>query len=175
MIRALAVALLFVVTLSSQGQSTQPAAVDQWKSLRFLIGKWEARTQSGSAGATGSGMYAFGLELHDHVLVRHSSNADCQGPADYNCEHADVLYIYQESPGQTFKAIYFDNEGHVINYDVSTPGPRTAVFVSPSSPSGPQFRLTYELKGRGMEGRFQMRMPGQTDFKSYLEWSGEKK
>ncbi len=73
------------------------------------------------------------------------------------------------------KAIYFDNEGHVINYEVTTPAPNTAVLLSPASQPGPQFRLVYEFKERIMHGKFEMRMPGQPDFKSYLDWSGRKK
>jgi hypothetical protein len=49
------------------------------------------------------------------------------------------------------------------------------VFVSSRSQAGPQYRLSYQLKGSIMQGRFQVRMPGQAEFKSYLEWSGEKK
>ena len=83
--------------------------------------------------------------------------------------------MYQEARDQPLKAIYFDNEGHVIHYDVSTPDLGLAVFISDGSRSGPQFRLVYELKDAVMSGRFQMRMPGQAEWKSYLEWSGAKK
>lgn len=156
-------------------QNPQAPAGDAWRSLRFLIGTWEAKTQGGSAGADSSGTYVFQLELRNHVLARHTAGAGCKGPADFDCEHGDLLYVYQDAAGQPLKAIYFDNEGHVIHYDVTTPGERTAVFVSSSSQPGPQFRLIYQLKGSVMEGKFQMRMPGQSDFKSYLEWSGGKK
>ena len=40
-------------------------------------------------------------------------------PDDFNCQHSDLLYIYPEGSG--FKAIYFDNEGHVIHYAISFP------------------------------------------------------
>ena len=73
---------------------------------------------------------------------------------------------------QPLKAIYFDNEGHVIHYDVSTPDSTTAIFLSETSPSAPQFRLVYVLKDAVMSGKSQMRMPGQMEWKSYLEWSG---
>jgi uncharacterized glyoxalase superfamily protein PhnB len=73
------------------------------------------------------------------------------------------------------EAIDFYNEGHVIHYEVSTPTPTTATFLSNPSQPGPQFRLSYELKGSTMYGKLQMRMPAQTEFKSYLEWSGERK
>jgi len=45
---------------------------------------------------------------------------------------------------------------------------------SPSSP-GPQFRLVYERTGSRMSGKFQMKMPGDAQWKSYLEWSGAKR
>ncbi|HEY1239922.1 MAG TPA: hypothetical protein VGF16_05165 [Bryobacteraceae bacterium] len=174
MIRKLAIIGSLCAALSGQPNPQSPAG-DPWRSLRFLIGTWEAKTQGGSAGAASAGTYVFQLELRDHVLARHTVNAGCKGPADFNCEHGDLLYVYQAPPGQPPKAIYFDNEGHVIHYDVATPAEHTAIFLSPSSQPGPQFRLIYELKGRFMEGKFQMRMPGQSEFKSYLEWSGAKK
>jgi hypothetical protein len=173
--KLIAVTFLCVTSLCAQNASTTAPAADPWKSLQFLIGTWEAKTQGGSAGAAGSGTYTFLPELRGHVLARHSNYEGCKGPADFNCEHGDLLYIYQDAPGQPYRAIYFDNEGHVIHYDVSTPTTTTAIFLSDSSQPGPQFRLSYELKGSTMYGKFQMRMPGQAEFKSYLEWGGMRK
>ncbi len=153
----------------------QPSSTDPWESLRFLIGRWEAKTQGGSAGASSSGTYTFQLELRDHVLARHADSGPCKGPAGFDCEHGDLLYVYRDSPGQRYKAIYFDNEGHVIHYEVSTPAPGTAVFVSDGSQPGPRFRLVYELRGTVMFGKFEMRVPGQTEFRPYLEWRGGRK
>jgi hypothetical protein len=150
----------------------QPAA-DPWKTLKFLEGTWDAKTEGGTAGANGTGPYRFQFELGGHVLARHSQTDQCTGPADFNCQHGDLLYVYPE--GAALKAIYFDNEGHVIHYDISTPSAATAVFLSEASRPGPQFRLIYERKGMVMSGKFQMRMPGDATWKSYLEWSGTKK
>jgi hypothetical protein len=163
------VCFLLLCASSGLAQSASPGGGDAWKPLRFLIGTWEAKTRGGSAGAASSGSYSFQLELRDHVLARHSSGSGCKGPADFDCEHGDLLYVYQDAAGQPYKAIYFDNEGHVIHYDVSFPSPTSVVFLSD------QFRLSYELKGSTMYGKFQMRGPGRDDFKSYLEWSGKKK
>jgi hypothetical protein len=116
--------------------SPAESGIDPWKSMQFLIGTWDARTEGGSAAAAGAGTYAFQPELRNHVLVRHSSSEKCKGPADYDCKHADLLFIYQEAPDQSFKAIYFDNEGHVIHYDVSVPTPTTVIMLSePSRPA----------------------------------------
>ena len=151
------------------------AKPDPWASLHFLIGTWEAKTTGGSARAQGAGNYSFQLKLAGHLLARHSGGGSCKGPEDYNCNHADLLYLYPEGPAGALRAIYFDNEGHVIHYTVSVPEAGTVVLLSDANQPGPQFRLTYELSGGVMAGKFQMRMPGQADFTSYLEWSGRHK
>ena len=165
-------ALLCTSLLDAQIASTSNG---QWNALRFLEGTWDAKTQGAAAGVKAIGTYSFREELGGHILARHSSATGCKGPADFDCQHSDLLYIYQDMAGQTLKAIYFDNEGHVIHYIVSTPTPTSAVFISDASVPGPQFRLVYELKGTVMSGRFQMHMPGKAEWTSYLEWSGAKK
>jgi hypothetical protein len=54
------------------------------------------------------------------------------------------MVIYREKDGP--RAIYFDNEGHVIRYGVvSTPD--SVSFVSDSLPTAPRYRLTYTKGG----------------------------
>jgi hypothetical protein len=153
-------------------QSKPPARNEPWNAVSFLEGTWEAKTQAAASGADVTGTYSFQKELGGHILARHSSATGCEGPADFNCEHGDLLYVYQDMPGQPLKAIYFDNEGHVIHYSVSTPTSGSAVFVSDPSAPGPQFRLRYELKADVLWGKFQMQMPGKEEWVSYLEWHG---
>lgn len=184
---ALLAALLAACGVSAQTSDRTPAQVpaqvpakadlktDPWAGLRFLIGSWEAKTTGGTAQAQASATYAFRLELRDHVLARQSSSGPCSGPDDFDCRHSDLLYIYPGASGQTWQAIYFDNEGHVIHYDVSTPRPAAAVFLSDATQPGPQFRLTYELHEGVMTGKFELKAPGQADFMSYLEWSGKRR
>lgn len=163
-------ASLALCTLCAQS----PAKPDPWAGLRFLLGSWEAKTTGGVAQAQAAGIYAFRLELNDHVMARHSSNGACNGPDPFDCRHSDLLYLYTEGNGPALQAIYLDNEGHVIHYDVSSPKPATAVFISNPTQPGPQYRLSYELSGGMMTGKFELRMPGQTDFMTYLEWSGKR-
>ncbi|WP_321476351.1 hypothetical protein [uncultured Paludibaculum sp.] len=175
MIKELISAVMICGALCAQQRPAQSSSADSWQALRFLVGTWESKTHGGSANAESSGTYTFQLELRDHVLARHAAPVACKGPAGFDCQHGDLLYIYQDAPGQPRKAIYFDNEGHVIHYTVTTPEPNMAVLLSDPAQPGPQFRLTYGLKGGVMEGKFQIRVPGQDDFRPYLEWGGAKK
>jgi hypothetical protein len=148
---------------------------DPLRALSFLEGTWEGRVAAGFSAAQSSGQYSFTRELSGHVLARRAEGYEsCTGPKDFDCGHHDLLYVYQDAP-HALRAIYFDNEGHVIHYDVATPDANTALFVSTPSTSGPQFRLVYRLEDARLSGKFQMRAPGATDWKSYLEWSGRRR
>jgi len=151
-----------------------PAKVDPWAGLRFLVGSWESKTTGGVAQAQASAGYAFRLELRDRILARHSRSGACSAPDDFNCQHSDLHYIYPTGTGSAFEAIYFDNEGHVIHYGVTIPKPGTVVLLSDPAQPGPQYRLTYTFLEGLMSGQFELKMTGQTDFTSYLEWSGKR-
>ena len=165
----LGLALLSIVACA---QAQAPAAPDPWTAVAFLEGTWDAKA-TGANGAAVDGRYTFVRELGNHVLARHGSTADCKAPTAYDCEHGDLLYVFQEGPGQTLKALYLDNEGHVIHYVVSSPNPDQAMFLSEPGP-GPRFRLLYALNNGVMIGKFQIQSPGQSGWTSYLEWRGAK-
>jgi len=170
--KRIVIALLLALPGVVSAQSA-PAS-DPFKALSFLEQNWEANT-NGYAGVKSVGTYTFRRELGGHILARRStSDVACKGPATFDCEHGDILYVFEEAPGQPLKAIYFDNEGHVIHYNVTTPEATTAVFLSDGTQPGPKFRLTYALKDGILSGKFQMQAPGQTEWRSYLEWSGAK-
>lgn len=163
-----------VILLAGSCPGCPNTAADPFRPLAFLEGTWDANVQNNAAIKL-TGRYTFGRELDGHILARHSTtDPNCKAPANFDCAHGDLLYVFQDAPGSTLKADYFDSEGHVIHYDVSTPTPSSVVFLSAPGP-GPQFRLSYELSGGLLTGRFQMHMPGQGDWRTYLEWSGRSK
>lgn len=118
-------------------------------SLSFLEGNWAADL---GAHAQPVGSYAFVRELNGHVLARRSTtDPTCMLPGSTVCAHSDLLYVYQDSSGAPLKAIYFDAEGHVVQYDISIKHTEVAhgrqdyaIFLSEITALGPRYRLTYE-------------------------------
>ena len=148
---------------------------DPWKSYRFLAGEW---TGEGSGGpGKGSGGFSFAWELREKVLVRRNR---AEYPATQGrpaSSHEDLMVIYRgEGVGPT-RAIYFDSEGHVINYTATfSKDQRTLTFLSDAVPSGPRFRLSYtKAEGEVLRIKFEVAPPGKPDaFKTYLDGSARR-
>jgi hypothetical protein len=86
--------------------------------------------------------------------------------------------VYKESDGAPPRAIYFDNEGHVINYSITIfPDQKTIEFVSDVLPSNPRYRLTYVKTGSDtLTLRFEIAPPGKPDsFSTYIQAKAKRK
>lgn len=143
------------------------AAKDPWAPLQFLVGTW-AGEGSGEPGPTGTGGFAFSFELDNQILVRKNWAKYAPSPGEKTgTSHEDLMIIYPDSGHAAIRAIYFDNEGHVINYVASFPAKQSVTFESGASQPGPRYRLTYEL---GSDSKlvivFSIAAPGQP-FKEY--------
>ena len=149
MSRAFAILVLAACCICAQ------AGDSRWKGLEFLFGDWKGMG-TGEPGA-GVGKYSFQPDLNGQVVVRRSFNQLAKGP-----RHEDLLVIYADGPEGAQRGMYFDSEGHVIRYKVTTPGPGRAVFESEGE--GPAYRLTYWMEGSNLKGKFEV--GGRT----YLEW-----
>jgi hypothetical protein len=141
---------------------------DPWADFRFLIGAWVSEGKPGD----GSGSFTLEPDLQGKILIRRNV-ADLPATKDRPAgKHEDLMVIYREQGGKNFRASYFDNEGHVIQYAVSPlPDKKALVFVSNPDPAGPRFRLTY-TKGEEekVTVRFEIAPPGKpNDFRTYLE------
>ncbi len=138
--------LLVTAALSLHAQAPDP-----WKHLQFLTGEWVGEG-SGSPGE-GAGGCTFEFDLQKKVMVR-------KNYAVYpTSRHDDLMVVYMES--KTMKAIYFDNEDHVIHYTVEA-GPDEVKFMSES------FRMTYRKAGGGkLSLDFDVAPPGKP-FANYI-------
>jgi hypothetical protein len=143
-------------------------AADPWAKLNFLVGEWRG-IGSGAPGE-GVGGTSFAFELDQNVLVRKNWATYPPKPGEAKgLSHEDLMIVYPAPGGAGLKAVYFDNESHVIEYAVSFPGRGDdVVFESdPAEAAGPRFRLDYSLAADGrLTVAFSIAAPGG-DFKEY--------
>jgi hypothetical protein len=143
---------------------------DAWKPYRFLVGEWTG--EGGGEPGKGSGRFSFAWDLQKKVLVRRNraEYPAAQGRPAFS--HEDLMVIYRADRGGPAKAIYFDSEGHVINYAATfSNDERTITFLSDTVPSAPRFRLSYTKGADDSMGiKFEIAPPGTPEvFKTYLE------
>lgn len=138
-----------------------------WDAWKFLLGEWEGGHVSDPE--QGYGRFSFNFDLDENILVRKSRTMFPATREREGYTHDDLSIIYTEFTG-TKRGIYFDNEEHVIHYEVNSPDQNTITLVSDPEPSTPQFRFTYIRKGKDtLEARFEMAPPGKPrDFSVYL-------
>ena len=163
----LCLGLLLLPALAAAQQTKAP---DAWEPWRFLIGKWTAAA-SGEPGE-GKGTFSFALELQGKILVRRGRTDFPTTPARAAFSHEDLLVVYPESGAAARRAIYFDSEGHVIQYRATFDAQgKVPTFLSESSPQAPRQRLTYVQNGDGtLKVKFELAPPGKPDaFVTHVE------
>ena len=87
------------------------------------------------------------------------------------------MIVYHSGDGSN-RAIYFDNEGHIINYDIAfSPDSSSVTFVTGIIPSEPRYRLTYSRGvNETVEIRFEIAPPGKPEaFSKYIEAKARRK
>ena len=119
--------------------------MNSWEQLQFLIGSWSSPV-SGQPGQGISGSSTFSFDLDKKVMIRRSRAEFAPQPGKTKgLVHEDLLIIYQQPGDPQFRAIYFDNEGHIIHYMLSFPDKQPGVvFESEASQTSPRARLVYE-------------------------------
>jgi hypothetical protein len=140
-----------------------------WEAWQFLLGEWVGEG-TGEPGQ-GAGRFTFALDLQQTILVRrnHTDFPATTGPQP--SAHDDLMVVYQQAGGPT-RAIYFDNEGHVINYSVElSRGAGAVIFLSDPVPSAPRFRLSYaQEQGQALRITFEIAPPDRPQqFFAYLD------
>ncbi len=152
--------------LPSQGLA--PGA-DPWAGVRFLAGEWVGEG-SGRPGE-GSGTFSFRFDLDGRVLVRRDHSEYPASPGRPATVHDALMVVYPRPNGGGHAAVYFDNERHVIRYDVGVSADGgTVVFLSTPAPGSRRYRLTYERVGADeVEVTFEVAPPGEPPaFKTYI-------
>jgi hypothetical protein len=149
---------------SAQSNST-------WGKWSWLIGEW-AGQGSGQPGQ-GNGTFSFKPGLDNKILIRESHSQYPASGTKAEVIHDDLMIIYPDITGSPVKAIYFDNEGHTINYTI-TYDEGSITLTSDKTQNIPVFRLTYSLLENDLVNtKFEMSRDGVA-FTTYIEGKSRK-
>jgi len=160
------IATLLILTTICYGQQDK-----NWDKWIWLIGDWKG--EGGGQPGQGGGTFSFSFDLDKNIIVRKSHS---EYPATENkpkITHDDLMIVYVDAIDSSIKAIYFDNEGHIINYSVVNTD-KSITLTSFKTSNAPIFRLTYDLLQNGMVNtRFEMSRDG-VNFMTYVEGKSRK-
>ncbi len=165
--------LFLFLSVSLNAQQVQKTK--NWDHWKFLLGEWVGEG-GGNVAGQGTGESKFYFDLDDNILIR-ESYADFPASKDRPAyKHRDRMIIYQQASAT--RAIYFDNEGHVINYEIKFSDDfNTITFLSELIPGAPRFRLIYtKQKDDRIELDFEIAPPNKPDsFSQYLSAISKRK
>jgi hypothetical protein len=169
--------LVLLLCISSFSVSSQEKTEKEWnKALSYLIGDWTGEG-TGKPGE-GSGYFSFKYSLDSNIIVRNSHSEYPPSKDKPGIIHDDLLVIYKESSDSFNKAIYYDNEGHVIHYNIAVSDDiKSIIFNGEQSSNQPVFRLIYKIIDENKVNiSFEFALPDKPDsFKTYLEGTSVRK
>jgi hypothetical protein len=149
-------------------QAPAPPPPTAWPGWQMLIGDWVGDSGRGVPGSPTSSSFSFAYDLDRNVIVRRD-RADYPATKDRPAFRHDGLMIISRDDSKQVLAISYDNEGHMIPFDVAL-SDRRAVFTSPPGTAGPRFRLTYVETTAGLAVRFEIAPTDHPDqFAVYVE------
>jgi hypothetical protein len=166
------IVFLFACSLAAAHAQTPPKS--PWADWEPFLGSWEG-AGSGDPGQ-GRGEFSFAPELQGAVLARHNY-AEYPASKDKPAyRHDDLMVIYPGANDKKTHADYWDNEGHVIHYEVELTAGKL-VFMSDPAQAGARYRLTY-IKTGEEELKLTFEIAAAADrnsFKTYLEATARRK
>jgi hypothetical protein len=131
------------IVMAQDGQGTGPARAPFGPAWSALIGEWV----SVEPAQAGSGISSFRFELDGHAIIRRNRAEVAAGAARTTTPHEDLMMIYPDGAGDAARALYVDNEDHVIQYVATwSSGGKVLTFVSDAVPGAPRFRLVYQFQ-----------------------------
>jgi hypothetical protein len=158
------IAVRVAVVLLACTSVTFSRADSTWVKWQWIVGEWVGEGSGTPGDATGG--FSVQPDLDGKVLIRknHASFPAANGrPA---LKHDDLMVMYHDGTGGPDRAIYFDNEGHVINYAIAF-SDMSIVLTSDAIKDTPVFRLTYVALGQdSVDVTFAMSQDGKT-FRTY--------
>lgn len=160
--------LFFIVCTGSLPAKQAPKS--NFAQFQFLLGDWVA--EGGGAPGQATGKFSFTADLQGAVIIR-KSYAEYPATKDKPAyRHDDLMVLYADAASNQPRAIFFDNEGHTINYSIRAADDGSSIeFLSEPQGASPRFRLTYQKAGAdAVKLKFEIAPPGKPDlFQTYIE------
>jgi len=142
-----------------------------WNKWDWLMGEWLG--EGGGQLGESTGTFSFSLDLDKKILVRKSHTEFPATDKKPKAIHEDLMIVYSDNSGNPTKAIYFDNEGHTINYSISY-ADKSIILTSEKIQNAPISRLTYSLlDDKKVNTKFEMSQDGEK-FVTYIEGKSKK-
>jgi hypothetical protein len=146
-----------------------------WDDWQYYLGEWIG--QGAGEPGEGNGGFRFYFDLQDQILVRKNFAEYPASEEKPAYRHDDLMVIYRE-PERSFRATYWDNEGHVIHYTAEfSQDKNTLTFIGDIQLSAPRFRFTYKKMGNdALSIKFEVAPPGKPEeFALYIEAAAQRK
>jgi len=163
---------LWLLSIVGSAQET----THDWAPFARLLGDWVG--EGGGQAGQGTGEFSFHPDLQNRILVRKNYAAYPATKDRPAFRHDDLMVVYREPDNAPIRALYLDNEGHVIHYSVTASSDqKTIEFVSEALPASPRYRLTYLITGSDtLTLKFEIAPPGKPDsFTTYIEAKAKRK
>jgi hypothetical protein len=162
--------LIFFFVLCAGCLAAAQIPKNNFTALQFLLGNWVA--EGGGAPGQATGRFSFTADLQGAVIIR-KSYAEYPATKDKPAyRHDDLMVLYADAASNQPRAIFFDNEGHTINYSIRAADDGNSIeFLSAPQGASPRFRLTYQKAGAdAVKLKFEIAPPGKPDsFQTYIE------
>jgi hypothetical protein len=147
---------------------------DNWNAWRYLSGQWESDPANDLS--QGAVKFSFRFDPGENILIRENRSILPAVEASTENIHEDLMVVYSEGPCLK-RAIYFDNEQHVIHYQANiSEDNKTIVLESEATAVTPLFRFTYiRIDEDTLNAKFEIAPAGNPgQFSVYLEGKARK-
>src|SRR4051812_46767530 len=156
-----------IIQVQAQPDKLKTKFDSKWQAL---VGEWVSDNEGDATKGTGNCSFRF--DLQQNILIRRNHADLPAGGARPGGAHDDLMVIYPAAgAANQSRAMYFDDEGHVIDYSGgwSADG-ATLTLTSKASPGAPQYRLLYtKIDGDKFTVSFEIAPPNQPNsFKQYV-------
>ena len=163
--------VLLLVALAVQAFPATSQKRSDFDPVAFLLGEWKPASGSSAKVSAKAPETVFHPALEGQVIVREIRS----GKKAADASRHDLLVIYRDDEANGLRALYFDEDGHTIQYTVAATGMNEITFLSQDSFGKPRYRLSYRLDSKeNLLGELDVAAPNNATFKTHQRWTARR-